>query len=574
MQKQQQKQSDSENPYLVPLRGLNEYVYCPRLFHLMYVQGLFEESIDTVEGRLQHQKRLARSKAGKSMPADEEPATPWPENLLREMTLTSEELGITGKCDVILETSGELVPVEVKHGGPPEGATPFQIGEWTVDAGIWPNDQIQLAGQIALLNSAGHHCSRGRLYYQKTKSLLDLVPDSSLLSALHWTIAQARNAADLPMPDPLLDSAKCIRCSLNHICLPDETHQLLGRINEPRQLYPGRDDCGIMHVITPGTHIGKHGEAIKVHIPDSPESLVPIKDVAHLCCWGNVQVTTQALLALADRGISISWMTSGGWLRAITSAPLEKNVELRRMQYRHCDKESTRLQLARWIVAAKIENQRVLIRRNADSAAAQGALQTMQECRKKSVQAESIDSLRGIEGYAAKAYWDIFPSMLTPRDNNQLPMHGRNRRPPKDPVNALLSFGYSMLLRDFMTALHGAGMDPLNGFYHSIVPGRPALALDLMEAFRPLIVDSALLRSVNEGSFTNEDFIQLPGSCIIREHAKKRWIQAYERRVDEMVTHPVFGYRLSYRRIFTLEARLLGRFFIGEIQEYHPITTK
>lgn len=165
--------------------------------------------------------------------------------------------------------------------------------------------------------------------------------------------------------------------------------------------------------------------------------------------------------------------------------------------------------------------------------------------------------------------------MLKPDDDgNSLPMKGRSRRPPKDPVNALLSFGYSMLLRDFMTALHGAGMDPLFGFYHATVPGRPALALDLMEAFRPLVVDSALLRAVNEGSFANDDFIQLEGSCIIKDHAKRRWIKAYERRVDELVTHPVFGYRLSYRRIFSLEARLLGRYFTGELQEFHPITTK
>ena len=153
-------------------------------------------------------------------------------------------------------------------------------------------------------------------------------------------------------------------------------------------------------------------------------------------------------------------------------------------------------------------------------------------------------------------------------------MNGRNRRPPRDPVNVLLSFGYAMLLRDFMTALHGAGMDPLYGFYHAIVPGRPALALDLMEAFRPLVVDSTVLRAINEGSFLENDFIQGKGYCVLKPHAKKRWIKAYERRVDEMVTHPAFGYRLSYRRIFSLEARLLGRFFSGEIKEYRPLITR
>lgn len=312
------------NPYMVPLRGLNEYVYCPRLFHLMYVQGLFEESVDTVEGRLLHQKRLAKTKARKHSAPEEEPGTPWPENVVRELTLASEELGITGKCDVLLQSSGETIPVEVKHGAPPDGTIPFRLGNWELGSNIWPNDQIQLAGQIALLNSAGYPCSRGRLYYRTTRTLLDLEVDTSLLSALHWTIAHARQAAELPMPEPLHDSAKCIRCSLNHVCLPDETLHLLGRLDEPRQLYPGRDDCGILHLITPGSRIGKHGDAITVSVPDYPQTLVPIKDIAHVCCWGNIQITTQAVLSMADRGISISWLTGGGWLRAVTTSPLKR----------------------------------------------------------------------------------------------------------------------------------------------------------------------------------------------------------------------------------------------------------
>ncbi len=565
--------SQPEDRYVTPLRGLNEYVYCPRLFHLMYVQGLFEESIDTLEGRLAHGKRLARTKAGSVPQEGGESELPWRSDLVRELTLASDSIGIMGKFDVILEDSLGLVPVEVKRGPAPDGTTAFQVGPHQLKGHAWGNDQVQLAGQMALLREAGHSCTRGRIYYRETKTLVEIHWEPSLMDALRWVAAQTRSAASGKMPEPLLDSNKCIRCSLNQVCLPDETLRVQGKLDEPRQLYPGRDDCGLLHLVTPGTRIGKRGDAIKISVHEKPDQIVPIKDIAHVCCWGNVQISTQAVLAFADRGIGVSWLTGGGWLRAVTTAPLTKNVQLRRCQYKLCDDAATCLTLSRWVVAAKIENQRVLLRRNSKNPLVSRSLSSLRECRNNATKAESIDTLRGIEGYAAKLYWDVFPSLLNDAAGLGV-MKGRNRRPPKDPVNALLSFGYTMLVRDFLTAVHAAGMDPLYGFYHAVVPGRPALALDLMEAFRTLVVDSTVLRAINEGRFSGSDFVRTEGFCTMKPNAKKHWIRAYERRVDEMVTHPVFGYRLSYRRIFSLETRLLGRFFIGEIEEYHPLTTR
>lgn len=562
--------------YLTPLRGLNEYVYCPRLFHLMYVQGLFEESVDTLEGRIAHSKRLTRTKAATSFSGEENEtwSLPWRQDLVREIILSSDKLRITGKFDVVLEERDGPVPVEVKHGPHPDGFAPFTVGPFQLKAEAWSNDQIQLAGQMALLREAGFNCDHGKIYYQQTQKLIEVPLDKNLLQAMNWVTEQTSQLIVSPAPDPLCDSAKCIRCSLNHVCLPDETLHLKGKLEEPRQLYPGRDDCGLLHVVTPGTIVGKSGEALKICVPDEKEQLLPIKDIAHVCCWSNVQVTTQAMLELADRGIGISWLTGGGWLRAITNAPLEKNVLLRREQYRKCDNPEVCLRLSRWIVAAKIENQRVLIRRNAEVESSGEVLSLLKECRSKAGQVDNIESLRGHEGYAARKYWEVFPSLLSPPSGVNFSMDGRNRRPPKDPVNALLSFGYAMLLRDYVTALHGAGLDPLYGFYHAIVPGRPALALDLMEAFRPLVVDSAVIRVINEGSISAGDFVQGKGYCVLKPHTKKRWIKAYERRIDEMIAHPRFGYRLSYRRIFSLEARLFGRFLTGELDEYRPLTTR
>ncbi len=569
--------SNKESAYLTPLRGLNEFVYCPRLFHLMYVQGIFSDSVETLSGTISHQKRLTKTKAAKELKKSSEESktpTPWRMDVVREMILSSESLGITGKFDVILENNDEIIPVEVKRGSAPDGKSPFIVGQFELSSDAWGNDQLQLAGQIVLLRDAGHNCCKGKLYYQKTKTLVEIELSNSLQSALQWVVEQTSTLSKSDMPDPLVDSMKCIRCSLNHVCLPDETLRIKGKVEEPRQLFPGRDDIGVLYLTTPGTRLGKSGETVKITVPDEKPHTIPMKEISHVCCSGNVQVTTQAMLSLTDRSVGISWLTGGGWLKATTFAPLEKNVHLRREQYRKCEDEQVCLKLAKWIVSSKIANQRVLVRRNRKEDAFDTELQTLDECKENALVATTLDSLRGIEGYAAKTYWALFPKLLSNENALRLTMKGRNKRPPKDPVNALLSYGYTMLVRDFVTAIHSAGMDPLFGFYHSVVPGRPALALDLMEAFRHLVVDSAVLRGINENSFTSSDFTVLKSYCTMKPTTKKRWIQAYERRVDQLITHPLFGYRLSYRRLFHLETRLLGRFFVGELNEYQPITTR
>lgn len=559
--------------YQIPLRALNEFTYCPRLFHLMYVQGLFDESRDTIEGRLQHERRLNKTKASRLQDdEDDDDVKPWPESEVSALQLSSDLLGLTGKFDVLLQKGEETIPVELKHSGPPKGKGPFQVGPVHLSPVAWPNDQLQLAGQMALLQQNGHPCHRGQLYYRKTHSLVPLEYDDRLKKALHYILDEIRKALVKPMPPPLDDSPKCVGCSLNAICLPDETLSLQGKCAEPRQLYPSRDDCGILYLITPGTRLGKSGDALKITVPDQPEHLIPIKDISQVCIYGNSQVSTQALIEMAERGIGITYHTPTGWIRAVTTAPLEKNVALRRTQYQRFDDPQICLDLARSLVAAKIENQRVLLRRNDPQHNEKPIIDLMKGYKKEALEAESQDSLRGIEGIAAQKYWSLYPDLI--QKHSDWPMEGRNRRPPKDPANALLSFGYGLLCRDFISALHAAGLDPLCGFYHRLVPGRPALALDLMEPFRPLVVDSVVLRTANEGRLTPDDFIKTGDSCLLSPAGKRNFIKAYEQRVDELVTHPFFGYRLSYRRIFSLETRLLGRYLTGEIEHYAPLTTR
>lgn len=181
----------------------------------------------------------------------------------------------------------------------------------------------------------------------------------------------------------------------------------------------------------------------------------------------------------------------------------------------------------------------------------------------------------GIEGAAARPHFGSFTGMFSEQARALgFELDGRNRRPPRDPVNALLSFVYALLTKDLTRAIGVAGLDPLLGYYHQPRFGRPALALDLMEEFRPIVGDSTVLSIVNTGVVSPSDFVRTGDAAALAPAGRKRVIYAYERRMDQLVTHPVFGYRVSYRRVLEVQARLFGRYLTGEIEEYPEFRTR
>ena len=187
---------------------------------------------------------------------------------------------------------------------------------------------------------------------------------------------------------------------------------------------------------------------------------------------------------------------------------------------------------------------------------------------------ETLESLLGVEGAAARLYFEAFPGMLKGGELDGLEFSGRNRRPPKDPVNAVLSYVYGLLVKDFTRAVTLVGLDPYLGFYHQPRYGRPALALDLMEEFRPLVADSVVLGLVNNGTLRQGDFVWKQLGVALKPDARKKVLRAYERRMDQLVTHPLFDYRVSYRRILEMQARLLCRLLLGELAEYPSFRTR
>jgi CRISPR-associated protein Cas1 len=223
----------------------------------------------------------------------------------------------------------------------------------------------------------------------------------------------------------------------------------------------------------------------------------------------------------------------------------------------------------------KIANCRTLLRRNHPSPA-EALLSDLKGDIRRAGQADRLDALLGVEGNAAHRYFSAFAEMLQSdeAETATFDFTSRNRRPPRDPVNALLSLAYAMLARELTVVLFSVGFDPYLGFYHQPRYGRPALALDLMEEYRPLIADSLVLTVVNNGELRSEHFVRALGAVSLTAAGRRKFIEAYERRMSQEITHPIFGYRISYRRVLDVQARLLARHLHGEIPEYPPFTTR
>jgi CRISPR-associated protein Cas1 len=255
-----------------------------------------------------------------------------------------------------------------------------------------------------------------------------------------------------------------------------------------------------------------------------------------------------------------------------------KNVELRRAQFRAADDEAFCLRLAKGLISAKVRNCRTLLRRNwkAD-AAPDDVLDALDGDIKRIARAADIAALLGFEGTAAARYFGSFSQLIKPsgpKDNFAFDFRRRNRRPPTDPVNAMLSYAYGLLTRTWHVTLSAVGLDPYLGFYHQPRYGRPALSLDLMEPFRPLIADSTVIQAINNGEVRPTDFVSAADSINLSPAGRKRFIGTFERRMSMEVTHPVFGYRVSYRRLLELQARLLTRHLLGELDEYPNFTPR
>jgi len=583
----------ASSPDLLPLRMLNEYAYCPRLFHFMHVEGRWEDNQFTVEGRHAHRRvdeldhllpeaegageRKDAKKAKDKVDPDAGDGGDDPPVIARSVPLSSEELGLSAKLDLVSVDGDEAIPVETKRGRVPENAERS-----------WEPERVQLMAQGLLLREQGYNCDYGMLYFagSRTRVRIDFSPALEMQTLM--LLAQARQARSLTvLPPPLVDSPKCNGCSLAGICLPDETNALLHSPADHsaempvdghpmRRLYPVRDDALPLYVQEQGAFVGISKQRLVVKKSGAELASAKLQDVAQLVLCGNIQVSTQAVQVLCEASIPVVYLSLGHWFYGIAHGIHLRNAYDRAAQFQFAADEQKCLAFARNVVAQKGENQRTFLRRNSPADAnSDRTIRDIDYLIEQIPKVDSIQSLLGIEGSIAAAYFGRFSTLIKPRDfDAQWDFSARNRRPPRDPVNALLSFGYAMLAKECTVALLSEGLDPWWGLYHQPRHGRPALALDIMEPFRPAVVDSAVISAINTGMVQRTSFDISSSACILKPDGRKAFIRAYEARLDQLITHPIFDYRCSWRTIIRLQARLLSRWFRGEIPHYTGVTTR
>lgn len=539
----------------IPISYLNAYVYCARRFYLEYVRGLFEDNVHTEEGRKRHETVDAEGKEARPLKKEDFIHR-------RSVMWRSDRLGIIGRLDLLEEKDSAAYPVEYKKGYKPKGRDP------------WPNDCVQLCAQGLLMRENGLALpSHGYIYYVASKKRVEVSFDEALVNETLTVIEKCRfAAAQEQLPPPVANRNQCFACSLYALCLPEEEEIIAGRKTNAKCILPRNLDDTILYVDVVGAYLSQSSGRILIKAPGGVNlgeaSLEQLQEVV-LC--GPVQMSTQLVHTCLYNDIPIHYMSLRGRYVGVTSPLLHRHGLLREAQWRsHFDAGRSR-KIAQNIVAAKMTNMRTLLMRYLrDQKEPQDDVlfKRVRQRIRQVDQAQDVDSLRGMEGMAARLYFEQFQRFIKPAKREFFIFRGRVRRPPNNAVNALLSFGYALLAKDCTGAAVRVGLDPYCGHYHTMKYGRPSLALDVMEYFRQPIVDSVVVTAINNGVFAPKDFLIYQNTCYLSERGRKKFVAQYEMRKKDHVTHPLFQYRLSYERTIELQYRVLGKYLLGDIEQY------
>lgn len=546
------------------VRYLHNYAYCPRLFYYQWVENIFQENADTVEGSHTHRNvdkpSALRDPSYLGLPEGAQ---------LRRLKLESARLGLVGVIDIVEQTGQGLMVVDYKKGA----AWRNEKGERIVKN----PDAIQMAAYALLLKENGQAVGGAAVYYAAEKRQVAVPLTDDLYARCESLLAEAKAVANAgKCPPPLAGDPRCLYCSAYPVCLPGESafwaasDKQAAEIKQPPR--PDNDEGEVLVVQTPGAKVGHQGGHFVVTVNGGAIRKLPAHQVRGIYLYGPVQVSAQAVHACLELGVEVAYFSPAGRYLGMVQGLPASGIDARLGQYRMFYNEQLRLMPAREMIRAKIHNQRVLLMRNSENAGQAAA--ELERLRDQAEKAETITGLMGIEGLAAAVYFSRFAAMLKCDPEITSRFDGRNRRPPRDPVNALLSLGYSMLCKELTGICHAVGLDPFVGVLHQPRYGRPALALDIMEEFRPLIADSLAVSALNRGEIGLSDFIISADGVHLNENGRKAYWEAYFRRMDTEVTHPQFGYKMQYRRMLEVQVRQLWRLFRGEAGKYYGFTTR
>jgi CRISPR-associated protein Cas1 len=528
---------DTESP-LLRVMALHALAYCERLFYLEEVEEIRVADQRVYAGRTLHEQEVD---------VDGE----WD-----SVTLESETWGLRGKADYVRHRDGSVVVFEHKRGRAPR-------------TGAWPSDRLQvIAYAVLIAEHLGRPISEGRVRYHASNRTVKVAIDDEALADLRAAIARGGELAATTARPPITTNERlCAKCSLAPVCLPEEERLLRAEEESRRKaarLFPEDDERRTLHIVDPGTRVGRSGEQIVVTSTEGEETRVPGRDIAAVVLHGGAQVTSQMIHFAAAHDIAVHWLTAGGQYVAGVIRP--GGVQRRIRQFEGLRESAFALELARRLARAKIENQMKFLMRAARGKLTKenlGKIVQRIEIELRGLEkADNCDSLRGREGMAARWYFFALPGLLR-EASEQMKFSGRNRRPPRDPFNAALSFGYSLLYRDLVASIVTVGLDPSFGFFHRPRTAAYPLALDLMELFRTVLWDMPLVASVNRRQWREEHFSRTREQVWLSAEGRKQAIALYENRKQEHWKHPVLGYSLSYSRAMELEVRLLEKEWSG-----------
>ncbi|MBD3372160.1 MAG: CRISPR-associated endonuclease Cas1 [Candidatus Coatesbacteria bacterium] len=534
---------------LLSVYAVAEHTYCPRSFYY-HLHGHVGINRFIADGRVRHT-------------FVDEPGSRSHSEVKQELSvhLGSEELGLSGVADILEENAdGTLTIVDYKRGE-------------DRDPNLFQRVQLCL---LALLveEERGVTVERGFIHFVGSNKRREVVLDQELrersLRALHEARALAR---ELKPPPPVNDQ-RCRGCMHYEVCLPEEVDWLsrgaVGGLTKGTPL-AALPEGRTVYIDKQGAYVGKRADTLRITYKREELTRIPLTEVRKLCLFGNVNLSTAAVRELLRRDIPIVYLSGYGRYEGIFLPERSGNVPLRLAQYRARDDAPARLELCRAFVSGKLHNCRTLLGRYARESgddtivAARGKLKALM---KDVERVDTVDSLLGLEGAAAREYFAAFARCIA--EEPPFDFTRRTRRPPADPVNALLSFTYTLVTTELIAACHRVGLDPHLGLYHTPLYGRPGLALDLLEELRPIFADALVLALINRREFNTDDFETRFGGVFLKKSARLRFYERYEDRKHDEIVHPVFKYKVSYRRLFELQARILAKTLPGELPGYLP----
>jgi len=332
-----------------------------------------------------------------------------------------------------------------------------------------------------------------------------------------------------------------------------------------------------LFITTQGAYLSKEGETVTVRVEHETRLRIPIHTIGGIVCFGQVSCSPFLMGFCAERDVAVTFLTEHGRYLAKVQGPVSGNVLLRRQQYRSADNSNTSAEVARSLLTGKLVNSRTVLMRFLRDHSDKGNIEKVEHASKalayslKQLQRkESLDVLRGVEGDAARTYFSVFDHLITSQKDG-FAFTERNRRPPLDNVNCLLSFLYVIVMHDIRSALETVGLDPAVGFLHRDRPGRPGLALDLLEEFRPFIADRLALSLINLCQVDKKGFTKKEsGAVLLDDETRKTVLVAYQKRKQDEIMHPFLNEKVTVGLLFHTQALLMARYLRGDLDGYPP----